>query len=564
MANRSNLFRVLCILLVAGLAAVSAVAQVPITVPGQIERQFQTLPLPRSQAGSFQMPVPVQTVPPGVEGVRFRIRGLALDDMSVYSEGAWRPEYMKLFGREVSLAEIYAFANTLTLRYRNDGYLLSQVIVPAQTVEDGFVRLQAVEGYIAQVRFDGAASNALMRAQAERIKAERPLTAGSLERMLLLMNDQPGAFARAVLVPSTTQQGASDLVIQLTRQPVSAGVSLDNRGGRALGPKRATLDVEQRGLLGWGDRTGLRYVAAQSGEMKYLSFAHEQALGSDGSRAGLSWNRVRSQPDTASSFIPLDIETQSDSAALTLSQAALRRRNENVNLREAFAAHNGSTSLFGVRETQDRLRVLRLGLSWDVADAARGVNIVDVELGRGLQGAGASKAGAADLSRTNGKPAFTKLGLYAARLQAFDAFWPQWSLLGAFNAQYAFDDLLAPELFSFGGEQFGRGYDPSELVGDHGAALKLEVRYTLGSEGGGSDLKLGATIYGFFDAGMVRQRSPAGTSASASATSTGLGVRFDVDRPLTGYIEAAKPLTRDVAAEGNGKWRLYTGLSLRY
>ena len=37
-----------------------------------------------------------------------------------------------------------AFLERYPVRYRNDGYLLSQVIVPAQTVEDGFVRLQAV------------------------------------------------------------------------------------------------------------------------------------------------------------------------------------------------------------------------------------------------------------------------------------------------------------------------------------------------------------------------------------------------------------------------------------
>jgi hemolysin activation/secretion protein len=544
-----------------GLAASAAQAQVPITVPGQIERQFQTPPQARSQTGSFQMPVPTQTPPPGVENVKFRLRGLVLDGMTVYPQSMWAAEYAQLLGRQVSLADIYAFANTLTTRYRNDGYLLSQVVVPAQTIEDGFLRLQAVEGYVAQVRFEGEGQNAVLRAQADRIRAERPLTARTLERLLLLMNDLPGTVARAVLVPSAQQQGASDLVIQVSRQRLSGGGSIDNRGGRALGPKRATLDVEQRGLLGWGDRTGLRLVVAESGAMKYLSLSHEQALGSNGTRAGLSLNRVRSHPDTSGSFIPLDIETQSESGALTLSHALTRSRGDNLSVRAAFTAHNGSTKLFQVRDTEDRLRVLRLGLSWDLADAARGINIVDLELGHGLEAAGASKAGDADLSRAQGKPAFTKVSLYAARLQSFESLGGRWSLLAALSAQYAFDDLLAPELFSFGGEQFGRGYDPSELVGDQGAALKLELRYTLRAESG---LALGATVYGFFDAGLVRQRSPAGSSAGQSATAAGLGMRFDVGRPLTGYIELAKPLTRDVAAVGNRDWRAYAGLSLRY
>jgi len=550
------LVRVLC-----ACWATSVLAQAPPgTQPGQIERQFQTPPQPRSQAGSFQVPLPAQAPPPGSEGVKFRLRGLALEGMTVYGSESWSEDYSRLLGRQVSLADIYAFANALTVRYRNDGYLLSQVIVPAQTVEDGYVRLQAVEGYVAEVRFEGAGSadSPLLRAYAERIRAERPLTAATLERLLLLMNDVPGAFARALLVPSATQQGASDLVVQVTQQAVSGGISIDNRGGRALGPLRGTVDLEQRGLLGWGDRTSVRFVGAEDGEMKYLSLSHDQAVGQDGTRAGLGYSRVRSRPDTGTSFIPLDLETESDSLALTISHPLQRSRNQNLALRAALTGHDGTTLLFNTRDTEDRIRAVRLGLTFDLADAARGVNIVDVELAHGVETAGASRAGDPFLSRTNGKPAFTKLGVYAARLQAL---WPAWSLLAAFSGQVAFDDLLAPELYSFGGEQFGRGYDPSELVGDHGAALKLELRYTLAHE---ALLPIGATVYGFYDAGVVRQRSPGGLDARQSATSAGLGVRFEVGRLVSGYLELAKPLTRVVAAEGHRDPRTYGGLSLRF
>ncbi|MBL8326804.1 MAG: ShlB/FhaC/HecB family hemolysin secretion/activation protein [Rubrivivax sp.] len=541
-------------------AAPPARAQAPGTQPGQIERQFQQPPQPRALPGQFQIPMPSLTPPAGSEGIRFRLRGISLDGMTLYPADSWPADYQGLFGREVSLADIYAFANALTTRYRNDGYILSQVIVPAQTVEQGYVRLQAVEGYLAEVRFEGSAPSALMKAQAEALRAQRPLRAETLERALLLMNDQPGTFARAVLMASATP-GASDLVVQSSAQAVTAGLSLDNRGGRALGPLRATLDVEQRGLLGWGDRTGLRAVAAEKGELKYFAFNHEQAVGHDGTRAGLSLGRVRSRPDTGTSFIPLDLETSSDSAALTLSHPFLRGRHENRSARVSLTAHNGHTNLFGVRDTEDRIRALRVGLGWDLADAARGINLVDIELARGFEGAGSSRAGDPLLSRANGKPAFTKLGLYAARLQGLT---PQWSLLAALSAQVALDDLLAPELFSFGGEQFGRGYDPSELVGDHGAALKVEVRWSFAGGGSGSNWLGGATLYGFYDAGQVRQRSPGGLAAQQSASSAGLGVRFELQRWLSGYLEAAKPLSRVVAAEGNRDPRGYAGLSLRY
>lgn len=540
------------------LAASSAHAQAGATQPGQIERQFRPPPQPRSQAGRFEMPLPAQTPPPGSEGVKFRLRGLVLEGMTVYEAESWSADYSRLLGRQVTLGEIYAFANELTRRYRNDGYLLSQVVVPAQAVEDGVVKLLAVEGYVAEVRFEGT-ETPLLRRHAQRIRAERPLTAATLERYLLLMNDVPGTFARAALVPSATAPGASDLIVQLNQVRFSASLGIDNRGGRALGPVRTSLELEQRGLLGWGDRTSLRVVAAERDELEYLALAHEEALDRDGMRGSASFSRVRSRPDTGTGFIALDLQTQSDSATLGISRPVERSRASNLSWRAALTGHNGKTLLFGMRESEDRVRALRLGLTYDRVDAARGVNLVDLELAHGFEGLGSSRAGDAQLSRANGNPAFTKLGLYVARLQSFGA---SWSLLGALGAQVAFDDLLASELFSFGGEPFGRGYDPSELTGDDGAAAKLELRYSLAGAGGFASL--GVTVYGFYDAGFVRQRSSGGLKARQSATSAGLGARFEAGRLVTGYLEVAKPLTRDVAAEGDRDLRAYGGLQVRF
>ena len=534
-------------------------AQVPGTMqPGLIERQFQAPPQPRVRPGEFRVPVPSQVAPPEAEGIRFLLRELTVEGATVYAPEALRAEYQSLLDREVSLAEIYTVANALTVRYRNDGYVLSQVLVPAQAVEGGRVRLRAVEGYVAEVRFEGDAAGRLPLAYAQRIRAERPLTAATLERYLLLMNDLPGAFARATLAPSATEQGASDLVVQFAQRRASGGLSVDNRGGRALGPVRWSADVEQEAALGQGDSSGLRLVSTLDPELNYLSLFHEQALGTDGTRIGANLGWVRSQPDTSRVFIPLDLETVSVTGSIALSQPLRRSRGENLSLRAAFTTYDGATELFGVRDTEDRIRALRLGFTYDLADAWRGVNIVEMELGQGLNAFGASQAGDPDLSRANGKPDFTKLNLYAARLQVLA---PRWSLLAAVNAQYAFADLLAPELFSFGGEPFGRGYDPAELVGDDGLAAKLELRRTDALAAGPLTA---ATAYGFYDFGYVRQRTPGGFPASESAASAGAGLRFDAGRHVSGFVELAKPLTRIVAAEGDKSLRGYAGLSLRF
>lgn len=538
-----------------------ALAQVPGAVqPGQIERQFQAPPQPRAQPGTFQVPETRQQPPADAAAIRFTLAALEVVGATVYDAATLQGHYASLLGREVSLADIYGVAQALTTRYRNDGYILSQVLVPAQEVADGRLRLQAVEGHVARVRLQGEGSDhPLLQAYAARIEAARPLTAGVLERYLLLMNDLPGAFARATLVPSPQEQGAAELVVEFVQRRASGGLGVDNRGGRVLGPWRLSGDVEWVGLLGRQERTGLRAVSTLDRELDYFAVNHDQPLGSEGARLAFSVGIVRAQPeDLGLTIVPLNLETASESATLAYSRPLRRSRAENLYLRAALTAHDGETELFGVRDSRDRIRALRLGLTWDLADAARGINIVDLEFSQGLRGLGSSRNDDPFLSRSGGNVDFSKLALYAARLQALA---PRWSVLAALSAQYAFADLLAPELYSVGGEQFGRAYDPSELVGDHGAAAKLELRYTRSTA---LPALAAYTAYGFYDGGFVRQRSPGGLAASESLASAGLGLRLSFGPALSGVVELAKPLTRDVAAEGDRAARGYLGLALRF
>lgn len=554
-------FFLLCLILLAGSVSTAARAATPgAALPGQIERQFQEPPRARSQAPPLAAPLKPQPMPDGAEELRLSVTEIVVDGMTVYREDEFQEEIAPLRQREISLADLYRLADRLTHRYRTDGYLLSQVIVPQQVVDNGIARLQAVEGFIDQVHLTGVENDlrGIVATHAERIRASRPLAAAVLEREMLLINDLPGAFARAVLAPSRGIFGAADLTIVFTQSRVSSGgASLNNRGGELMGPMRYQADIQGVNLLGLQDRTQFMAVTAPSRELRYFAVTHEQPAGSSGGLLKLDASSVRAIPDELS-FIPLNIETRSDSVSFGYSQPILRSRAENLYLRGTLAAHNGETELFGVTESRDDIRALRLGATYDLADVWDGINLIDIEYSHGLQALGASDNGDPFLSRFNGKVDFKKLSLYAARLQNLSA---HWSLLAAFSGQYAWDNLLASELYSFGGEQFGRAYDPSELVGDHGAALKIEPRYTGSLQGWGLTAY---TLYGYYDVGKVWQREAQGLSGSESAAAAGAGLRLNAGKYFSGVFEIAKPLTRDVAAEGDRKHRLYLGLSARF
>jgi hemolysin activation/secretion protein len=525
--------------------------------PGQVERQFERPPEPSAKQGVITIPAPGQTPPPNAEGIKFVLDQLTIEGGTVYPADDLRRVYAGVLRREVTLADIYRVVDALTARYRNDGYILSQVIVPAQSVEGGAVRLQAIEGYIADVRVEGGSASMRdrVRAYGDKIRGHRPLTAGVLERYVLLMNDLPGVQVRAVLAPANTP-GASDLVLQVSpRSRVAAGFSSDNRGSKAQGMQRVFTDVEFRNLAG-ASLTELRDVTTFTPELTYVALSHDQFVGAQGGKFGVAASYVYSRPQELA-IVPLELTTKSETVTLSYTFPLMRRRARNLYVRGTLSALDSRSKIFGIKDATDRLRAARLSLTYDASDGLNGVNIADLEYSHGISGLGSSVNGDQYLSRPSGRTDFQKLTLYAARIQSLPA---GWSVLLAANGQYALTDLLAPELFSVGGEQFGRGYDASELLNDHGAAVRIDLRHTH-TWGGRRPATL--TTYGFADGGRVWQRTRfPGLDAQETATSAGGGFRFGVGSQVSAFVEFAKPLDRIVGQENNRAGRVFAGITV--
>jgi hemolysin activation/secretion protein len=525
--------------------------------PGQIEKQFERPPEPSAKPGPINIPESRLTPPPNAGDVKVVLHQVTVDGVTAYRPEALRASYASLLEKEVTLAEIYRVVEGLTAKYRNDGYVLSQVFVPAQTVEGGSIRLQALEGYIANVRVEGGTDEMRRRVKkyGEKIRASRPLRMAALERYVLLVNDLPGFAAQAVLAPSTVP-GASDLVLQLARHREQSDLSSDNRGSEAQGPARLSGNLILQSLVGAASRTELRSVTTFTNELFYAAVAHDQFIGAHGGKVGIAASYVYSKPQELS-IVPLRLNEQSDSLHVSYSHPIIRRRSRNLFVRGMLTAFDSTSRVFNVTDTVDHVRSVTVGATYDGADRLGGVNLFDVAFSQGLQELGASREGDQILSRSTGRVDFRKSTIYAQRVQSLPA---GWSLLFGASGQYAFTDLLASEMFSVGGEWFGRGYDPSTLLNDHGAALKLDLRYSL---------RLGAkpiTLmpFAFGDAGRVWQRTPfRGIEPSQSIASAGGGAWLNVGRQFAGFIEIAKPFEPIVGQSATRGVRVYAGVSVR-
>ena len=506
------------------------------------------------------------SAPAGAENIKFILKSVEFEGTSVYSNKELQSIYSSQIGQTISLADVYSIAANLTAKYRNDGYILTQIIVPPQTIDGGIVRLQAVEGKIDQIKVDGSGaqgSNAnIINKYVGELKSKGVLNNQNLEKTLLLINDLPGVTARSVLSPSKTVIGASDLTVLVERDALNGTVQVDNFGSRFLGMWEAVGAVNLNSFFGLNERLSAQvaYAPGSQGiepELLYGEFSGLVPVGAYGTT--LEANIGKSYTDPGASLDTFDVIGKSYFSGLKINQPFVRTRE--LNLSSSLGLDRRSTETKSNIDTtkNDDITSLRLGGHVDYVDTifSAAVTNANLELSQGLGILGASEKGDTDLSRAAGDPTYTKLTADISRLERITN---EFSLLVAVKGQMADAALLSAEEFGLGGANgIGRGYDPSEIVGEDGVGGTLEIRWASPHSASWLD---SYSVYGFYDVGKVWNDDSITSSLSEqSLASTGIGVRANINEATRAGFMLALPLTREVSAERDDDPRVYVNFS---
>ena len=107
---------------------------------------------------------------------------------------------------------------------------------------------------------------------------------------------------------------------------------------------------------------------------------------------------------------------------------------------------------------------------------------------------------ATNLTRDLADPQATKLEAEIQRLQRVTN---NVNVLLAARGQIASNALLSSEEFAVGGINSGRGYDPSEITGDHGISGKVELQWNNPIAFTGQNFVESYQLFGFYDIGRV-------------------------------------------------------------
>lgn len=532
--------------------------------PRLIEKQRIETPMaPKASQAPVATPAQDVQAPADADAVHFTLKEVSVQGSTVYSNEELAAASAKFIGQKVALSDIYSIARAITAKYRNDGYVLSRAIVPPQKVKNGVVNIQVVEGYVSDVRVEGAANDTrgLLQSYAEKVKQQRPLNTKTLERYLLLSDDLPGVTARGVLQPAPAGAGASVLTVTVTEDKTEGALSVDNRGSRFLGRYEVTALAAANNLFGIYDRTTVRgLVSGELEELRFFDITHEDQLGREGT---VLETRLAYTETNPGGFIDsLDIEGESATINLIARHPFLRTRTENLFGRVGFEANNTNSSTLGFETFEDHVRSVSAGLTYDFVDGMSGINLLDFSMTQGLNILDQTEQSDPGFrSRANGHSDFTRFNAEASHLHDLGN---DFSAFLSVAGQYSLDALFSSEEFAVGGSEYGRAFDAAELTGDHGAAAKIELRYRGYPN---EEYAKSYQTYVFYDIGKVWNKDTiVGEEGSQTLASAGLGIRTNFSEDLSGYAEIAFPLLRDIVSESKDgdEPRLFVSLTKRF
>lgn len=387
-----------------------------------------------------------------------------------------------LEGRSVTLSQLQDTANKITEFYLERGYITSRAIVPEQTITDGVVEIQVIEGSLERIDIEGTERlNPEYIRSRVRLGARTPLSTARLEDQLRLLRANPLFEMVEASLRAGTAEGESVLIVRVTEaDPFQVGISADNYSPPSIGSERIGLNLRHLNLTGRGDLIFVSYNTTRlitEGESDILDFLYSVPInamnGTIQFRIPPYWNRIIQEP-----FDELNIDGNSQRYEISYRQPLIRTPLEEFALSVGYAYQRSQTFqddqgiAFGFGPEEDgvtRTSVFKIGQDYLRRDRQGAWALrSQFSIGTGLFGA----TNSASLPNSN----FLS---WLGQVQRVQRVGNDHLLIIQGDVQLSADALFPSQQFVIGGGLSVRGYRQNVRSGDNGFRVSVEDRFTL-------------------------------------------------------------------------------------
>ncbi len=419
----------------------------------------------------------------------FRIEGAKLipaDELERYIHG--------VVGKELTLAQLRAVAESLIAYYAQKGYL-AQATLPPQDIENGIVRIEIMEGERGSLMIN----NTGKRAKNDRVQGFIDFRLGEGEAMSLqalseavnLLNEQPGVKAKTTLKPGAKTR-RTDLIVSVADKPLATfSAAVNNNGSRGTGIAQAVAGVTLHNPTGAFDQASLLFTKTEGTEFGLGDYSF--AAGNSGLRLGVSASRMLYEV-TQDSMRAVDAHGSATTFGFNAQYPLYRRADYSLTLTGNLDTKKLHDFTVAGETGNRRVNSATLGINGIHQDGFGGGGATGFGLGLvvGKSDEDNRSAITADKSARDSLGSFGKLKYNLNRQQQING---TWMLAANLRGQFAFDNLDSSERFSLGGSDGVRAYPTGEAGGDDGWLLSLNLVHLFSNT-------LQGTL--FLDAGGVR------------------------------------------------------------
>lgn len=459
-----------------------------------------------------------------------------------------------------TIGQLEAVTDRIVNYYRNRGLILAQAILPVQTVTEGVVKLEVLEGRLGRVLAEGNQlySEATLQRPFQSLVGE-PVSQQAAESALLVLTDFPGLTAFGMFQPGQ-RVGETNMLIRVpNEQRFTATVRTDNHGSDTTGVWRGRASAQWNNPTGNADQLGLTLQHSVLPANSLFAALDYQLVIDRYWRANAYANR--NSFSVGGDFENLEIGGDSTQYGLGAERVWQRSRARNLSSRVELASKQATTERFGRQANKDHLTVMTLGVDYDSVDTRfSGLNYAGLEVSAGfndLLGAMGDSDSAAALpsderpsrrgsSGDYAEGSFVKALLFYSRLQNIT---DNSSILARTEFQYSSDLLVPMEQYAVGGADHVRGYPSSYALYDTGGLLSLEYinqipmigDQTAFGEWRWRDL---LQLSVFYDHSSGTKNDPLLSEVDGwfQLSTLGVGVRFGIPDQLTSRLQFALPL----------------------
>lgn len=508
-------------------------------------RRAETAPPPSTANAQIKVETPLR--PPLIEpaAVKIPVKGFRITGQNLFSEEELISLMKPAIGKDLSLAEIEIQSRAITKFFRQHGYMMAGVYVPAQQITDGVVELAVVVGNYDKIIFNKKVniSDAELKLQLGDVTSGAYIKKDSLERAIWLLSDLAGMEAKATLAPGS-KPGTANLLLDILPKgkSVLGDIGADNYGNRFTGQYELFTDVVANNLNNKGDQLAINAITTGSG-LTSGSISYQQPLLLAGGKIQIGYSHLHYQ--LGEEYASANASGIADTANLTYRYTFHRSRQANLYGQFGYVQKQLKDDV-STSSTQKSSSAWVIGLNGDSFDewGGGGNNYYSLTYHYGHLN---FDTGVID-DTTVGN--FGKWSLTASRHQYIN---DHLSFATFLSSQWASKNLDSSEKMSFGGAYGVRAYPQGEASSDEGVLVNAELRWKVPMEDKKAEL---LQLVGFFDYGsaVIYKHPVAGvTQNKRTLKGAGLGAVWNNPGIMTVKAYYAWKVGSETATSDNDK-----------